>query len=69
MPLAATVNVVLAPVATDGLDGCVVNTGTVSAVTIKWVRERARAMVDWWDWAPLARRIHDRAVARLRAEA
>lgn len=34
-----------------------------------WVRERARAMVDWWDWAPLARRIHDRAVARLRAEA
>ena len=34
-----------------------------------WARERARAMVDWWDWAPLARRIHDRAVARLRAEA
>ncbi len=34
-----------------------------------WTRERARAMVDWWDWAPLARRIHDRAVARLRAEA
>ncbi len=34
-----------------------------------WSRERARAMVDWWDWAPLARRIHDRAVARLRAEA
>ena len=34
-----------------------------------WARERARAMVDWWDWAPLARRIHDRALARLRAEA
>src|SRR5205823_482042 len=34
-----------------------------------WTRERARAMVDWWDWAPLARRIHDRAVARLRTEA
>jgi predicted nucleotidyltransferase len=34
-----------------------------------WTRERARAMVDWWDWAPLARRIHDRAVARLRAGA
>lgn len=34
-----------------------------------WARERARAMVDWWDWAPLARRIHDRAVARLRTEA
>jgi len=34
-----------------------------------WTRERARAMVDWWDWAPMARRIHARAVARLRAEA
>lgn len=34
-----------------------------------WTRERARAMRDWWDWAPLARRIHDRAVARLRTEA
>lgn len=34
-----------------------------------WARERARAMVDWWDWAPLARRIHDRAIARLRTEA
>lgn len=33
-----------------------------------WVRERARAMVDWWDWAPLARRIHDAAVTRLRQE-
>lgn len=35
----------------------------------RWARERARAMVDWWDWAPLARRIHDRAIARLRAGA
>jgi predicted nucleotidyltransferase len=34
-----------------------------------WARERARAMVDWWDWAPLARRIHDRAITRLRAKA
>jgi len=34
-----------------------------------WARERARAMIDWWDWAPLARRIHARAVSRLRAEA
>ena len=33
-----------------------------------WARERARAMVDWWDWAPMARRLHARAVARLRAE-
>lgn len=31
-----------------------------------WARERARAMIDWWDWAPLARRIHGAAVARLR---
>jgi predicted nucleotidyltransferase len=34
-----------------------------------WVRERARAMVDWWDWAPLARRMHAAAIARLRREA
>jgi predicted nucleotidyltransferase len=33
-----------------------------------WARERARAMLDWWDWAPLAHRIHARAVSRLRAE-
>lgn len=31
-----------------------------------WVRERARAMVDWWDWAPVARRIHAAGVERLR---
>jgi predicted nucleotidyltransferase len=34
-----------------------------------WARERARAMVDWWDWAPIARRLHADAVARLRREA
>ena len=34
-----------------------------------WARERARAMLDWWDWAPMARRLHARAAARLRAEA
>jgi len=34
-----------------------------------WARERARAMVDWWDWAPFARRIHGAAIARLRHEA
>lgn len=33
-----------------------------------WVRERARAMVDWWDWAPMARRLHAAAIARLRRE-
>ena len=31
-----------------------------------WVDFRARAMVDWWDWAPLARRIHAAAAARLK---
>jgi predicted nucleotidyltransferase len=35
----------------------------------RWARERARAMVDWWDWAPVARRIHASGVARARAGA
>ncbi len=30
-----------------------------------WADFRARAMVDWWDWAPIARRIHTAAAARL----
>jgi uncharacterized protein len=30
-----------------------------------WADFRARAMVDWWDWAPVARRIHGAAVRRL----
>jgi predicted nucleotidyltransferase len=30
-----------------------------------WSDFKARAMVDWWEWAPLARRFHRRAVARL----
>lgn len=34
-----------------------------------WARERTRGMVDWWDWAPVARRIHANAIARLRREA
>lgn len=34
-----------------------------------WSDFRARAMVDWWDWAPLARRFHRAAAARLRAQA
>jgi predicted nucleotidyltransferase len=33
-----------------------------------WVRFKAQAMVDWWDWAPTARRIHAAAVGRLRDE-
>jgi predicted nucleotidyltransferase len=31
-----------------------------------WADFRARAMVDWWDWAPLARRINSAAASRLR---
>ena len=34
-----------------------------------WSAFRARAMVDWWDWAPLARRFGAAAVARLESKA
>ena len=34
-----------------------------------WVHFKARAMLDWWDWAPLARRFHQLAARRLREEA
>ncbi len=33
-----------------------------------WIRFRARAMLDWWDWAPVARIFHGAAVARLRSQ-
>jgi len=32
-----------------------------------WTRFKAKAMVDWWDWAPTARIFHRAAVARLRS--
>jgi predicted nucleotidyltransferase len=32
-----------------------------------WSDFRARAMTDWWDWAPTARFVHAAAVERLRA--
>ena len=32
-----------------------------------WADFRARAMTDWWDWAPTARLFQRAAVARLRA--
>jgi uncharacterized protein len=32
-----------------------------------WSDFRARAMLDWWDWAPYAKRIEDAALRRLRA--
>jgi len=33
-----------------------------------WADFRARAMVDWWDWAPTFRRIHDAGLRRLRQQ-
>lgn len=33
-----------------------------------WADFRARAMIDWWDWAPTARLIHAAAVTRLREQ-
>ena len=33
-----------------------------------WPRFKARAMVDWWDWAPTARRIHASYTRRLREQ-
>jgi len=34
-----------------------------------WVEFRARAMIDWWDWAPTARIMHSAMRARLDDEA
>jgi predicted nucleotidyltransferase len=34
-----------------------------------WSDFKAKAMVDWWDWAPLARRFGSAATARLKAQA
>ena len=34
-----------------------------------WAEFRARAMIDWWDWAPTARMMHRVMAARLREEA
>jgi len=31
-----------------------------------WSDFKAKAMLDWWDWAPYARRFHEAAAARLR---
>jgi len=32
-----------------------------------WADVKARALIDWWDWAPLARRFAHRAATRLHA--
>jgi hypothetical protein len=31
-----------------------------------WAGVKAKAMMDWWDWAPYAKRIEDAAIRRLR---
>jgi predicted nucleotidyltransferase len=31
-----------------------------------WVDFKARAMIDWWDWAPLARMLHASALKQVR---
>jgi predicted nucleotidyltransferase len=36
--------------------------------THAWSEFRAHAMIDWWDWAPTARMMHDTMAARLRQE-
>jgi uncharacterized protein len=35
----------------------------------EWPEFRARAMIDWWDWAPTARMMHRVMAERLREEA
>lgn len=40
----------------------------IERVPYAWSDFRARAMIDWWDWAPLARLIHESAVARARTD-
>jgi len=34
----------------------------------EWRRFREKAMLDWWDWAPFARKLHQLAAQRLREE-
>jgi uncharacterized protein len=31
-----------------------------------WTDFKAQAMIDWWDWEPIARRIEEALIARLR---
>jgi len=40
----------------------------VERVPHAWADFRARAMTDWWDWAPTARMLHAAAVSRLREQ-
>jgi len=40
----------------------------VERVPHAWADFRARAMIDWWDWAPTARMMHRVMAERLREE-
>jgi len=40
----------------------------VERVPHAWADFRARAMTDWWDWAPTARMLHAAAASRLREQ-
>ncbi len=33
-----------------------------------WARFKVQAWLDWWDWAPIARRYNQEAIAKLREE-
>jgi predicted nucleotidyltransferase len=41
----------------------------VERVPRAWVDFRARAMIDWWDWAPTSRMMHRVMAQRVREEA
>jgi predicted nucleotidyltransferase len=41
----------------------------VERVAHAWADFRARAMIDWWDWAPTLRAMHRTMAERLREEA
>jgi predicted nucleotidyltransferase len=45
----------------------IARTGVVVAARSRdwWTRFQARAMLDWWDFAPYAHRMHDAARARI----
>ena len=40
----------------------------VERIPHAWADFRARAMTDWWDWAPTARMLHAAAASRLRQQ-
>lgn len=38
----------------------------IERLPFAWADFKAAAMIDWWDWAPTARMIHEAAIERLR---